>query len=162
MRKVLVAIALALLPAFAGAQTTWNVRGGVSLNISEMEPAIELIGEFNTPFQKGERWTFSQSVHAFLPCPELSGITANSYVGYRCPIKKRVLFYPKVGFGFGYLTGWNCGGFVVGPSVELAFEIKHFIVAANFMYSPLGIHGYYDDDVYNTSMPISMTFGYKF
>ena len=58
------------------------------------------------------------------------------------------MFIPKIGpaAGFCYET------FVLGPSVELAFEIKHFVIAGNGFYGLGGENG----------NGFLLTLGYKF
>lgn len=165
MKKVFLVISLAFLAICVNAQTTWNVRGGLSVNTYKLGVAIEFVGQVNIPFKEAGRFTFSESLHAYVPCIYFSGIQANSYVGYRCLIKRQTLFYPKIGLGLGYVDIRKGDGFIMGPSLELAFEIKHFVVAANFTY-PVIFVGEYDDDYHYddipNSIPVSVSFGYKF
>lgn len=88
-------------------------------------------------------------------------------------IGDKLLFFPKIGPAVGYDTFSDFSAFNSGPSVELAFEYKHFVVAVNGYYSIKGV-GRYEDSDYNDGSytsrasdrpniySASLTLGYKF
>ncbi len=165
MKKYLVILVLALCAAVqSNAQTTWNVRAGGGLfsyafeedwdYYSETGFGLMVSLETNIPFAKGSQWCISPSiiVAADLDYRELS---LPMHVGYKIPVGDSGMFIPKVGpfVGYMYVPYINDDGPVIfGPSVELAYEYKHFITALNASL-----------DVIETIGPhVFLSIGYKF
>ena len=162
MKKVLLALVVAVSVISAKAQTTMNVRAGFGYNTDEAE--VTGVFQVNMPFKMGSKWTFSPSlqVDMALECDEESGsqnILLPLYLGHKMQLGNG-LFFPKIGPAVGYDI-YTTSGFNYGPSVELAFEYKHFVVAANGYFSIKEVER---DEKYSC-FPISstsLTVGYKF
>lgn len=72
------------------------------------------------------------------------------------------LFFPKIGPAVGYDIYSDDRPFNFGPSVELAFEYKHFVAAINAYCAVNEVERY---DYYYAGTNIttaSLTLGYKF
>lgn len=177
MKKLLLALVMAVSVISAKAQTTMNVRAGYGNN-TESEN-ITGVFQVNMPFETGSKWTFSPSlqVDIALKLDSESGsqnILLPLYLGHKMQIGDKLLFFPKIGPAVGYDTFSDFSAFNSGPSVELAFEYKHFVVAVNGYYSIKGVGRYEDSDYYNgesytsrvSDRPniysASLTLGYKF
>lgn len=87
-------------------------------------------------------------------------------MGYRKRIGNNCLFVPKVGVAGGYfsLSDYD-DAFLVGPSIDLAFELKHFVIGLTGFYSinttTDTYSGHGGDDDCNIPM-VSLTLGYTF
>lgn len=137
MKKFLVMIVLAISAINANAQVTWNVRGGLGIHCNESiyygwcdgsycSEGLGILVQANIPFVRGGSFTFSPSLN-------MSGMETGLYafplnIGYKVNIGQRKLFYPKLGLMFGYTSGCECSEVAYGPSFDLAFELKHFVV----------------------------------
>lgn len=176
MKKVLLALVMAVSVISAKAQTTMNVRAGYGNN-TESENVTGVF-QVNMPFETGSKWTFSPSLQVDialkLDCESGSqNILLPLYLGHKIQLGNG-LFFPKIGPALGYDTFSDFSAFNSGPSVELAFEYKHFVVAVNGYYSIKGVGRYEDSDYYNgesytsrvSDRPniysASLTLGYKF
>ena len=146
MKKLFICMVLAMMAIGIDAQTTWNVRVGGGY----METSFEtwnggdycsdgvfgalLAVEANIPFKKiANRWTFSPSLLLSSDLGEIFEIVAPLQIGHKVAMTRGSLFFPK----FGVAVGAEIGGaetLIVGPSAELAFEIKHFVFAINSYY----------------------------
>lgn len=178
MKKVLLALVMAVSVISAKAQITMNVRAGGGYNTDY--DGVTGIFQVNMPFETGGRWTFSPSLQLDMAIgPYENEGSQNILVpllfGYKTPIGDKLLFFPKIGPAVGYDIFSDFSAFNYGPSVELAFEYKHFVVAANgyFSIKEVGRHeesGNYYDGYYHTSWDskfpniysASLTLGYKF
>lgn len=169
MKKLLFVLAVLLVAMSANAQVTWNVRAGGGVFQTEYYnyhyhygyydwerdnvPCAALALQVNMPFKRTSRFTFSPTFMA--ACSRENRIEFPLYLGYKLPIGNRSLFFPKIGPMVGYDV--RAKSAISGPSMELAFEIEHFIVAANLSLNcvtreyevPLHVGAY-------------LTFGYKF
>ena len=169
MKKVLLALVMAVSVISAKAQITMNVRAGGGYNTDY--DGVTGIFQVNMPFETGGRWTFSPSLQLDMAIgPYENEGSQNILVpllfGYKTPIGDKLLFFPKIGPAVGYDIFSDFSAFNYGPSVELAFEYKHFVVAANGYYSVKGV-GRFDESVKYCSMypniySASLTLGYKF
>lgn len=170
MKKVLLALVMAVSVISAKAQTTMNVRAGYGNN-TESEN-ITGVFQVNMPFETGSKWTFSPSlqVDIALKLDSESGsqnILLPLYLGHKMQIGDKLLFFPKIGPAVGYDIFSDFSAFNYGPSVELAFEYKHFVVAANGYFSIKEVGRYEESELYRDSMfpniySASLTLGYKF
>lgn len=161
MKKFLLSLAMAITAIGANAQNTFNVRvGGAILNDYA---AFTTMTQANISLKNVSLWTFSPAVQF---ATDGDGITAmlHANMGYRTRIGNNCLFVPKVGVAGGYfsLAGYN-EAFLVGPSIDLALELKHVVIGVTGFYSinkTVDIESYYDDE-YNIPM-LSLTLGYTF
>lgn len=163
MKKVLLALVMAVSVISAKAQITMNVRAGGGYNTEKLGGTG--IFQVNVPFRDGSRWTFSPSLQLDLAiepfCDEGShNILLPLCLGYKMKLGNG-LFFPKFGPAVGYDLFSYGKAFNFGPSVEFAFEYKHFVAAVNAYYSiPEVEHTtfYYETNIYTASL----TLGYKF
>lgn len=85
-------------------------------------------------------------------------------MGYRTRIGNNCLFVPKVGVAGGYFSQEEYDEtFLVGPSIDLALELKHFVIGLTGFYSinkAMEPYDYYEDEC-NIPM-VSLTLGYTF
>ena len=148
----------------AKAQTTMNVRAGYGNN-TESENVTGVF-QVNMPFETGSKWTFSPSlqVDIALKLDSESGsqnILLPLYLGHKIQLGNG-LFFPKIGPAVGYDLYSDDRPFNFGPSVEFAFEYKHFVAAINAYRSVIEDER---DDYYHVGINIysaSLTLGYKF
>ena len=153
MKKFISILLVALMAIGAEAQVTGNVRlgGGTIGSFFDGRFGIAALAlEANIPFGANRRGVFSPSL---LLGSQFKDSESNTFVvplhlGYKFVIGEGAMFIPKIGpaAGFCYET------FVLGPSVELAFEIKHFVIAGNGFYGLGGENG----------NGFLLTLGYKF
>ena len=147
MKQLFICMVLAMMAIGIDAQTTWNVRvGGGYMETSEEGEAWNdwdyvgddafgalLAVEANIPFKnQANRWTFSPSLLLSYGYG-IFEIVAPLQIGHKVAMTRGCLFFPK----FGVAVGAEIGGvqtLIVGPSAELAFEIKHFVFAINSYY----------------------------
>lgn len=161
MKKFLLSLAMAITAIGASAQNTFNVRAGGAV-LSDAAVFTTMAQE-NISLNNYGSWTFSPAVQF---ATDGDGITAmlHANMGYRTRIGNNCLFVPKVGVAGGYfsLAGYN-EAFLVGPSIDLALELKHVVIGVTGFYSinkTVDIESYYDDE-YNIPM-LSLTLGYTF
>lgn len=152
---------IAIMAMGANAQITWNVRAGagVGSHDNKEDLAFSLFTQSNIPFSNNQIWTFSPTIQI---APVVDGeplLCLPLLFGYKNILGNHSFIIPKLGPFIGYDTN---GAFMVGPSVELAFEIKHFVVALNgvFSFTPTE----YDDHPTREYNPYNFTLsiGYKF
>ena len=153
MKKFFLSLLVALMAVSAEAQVTWNVRagGGISslfYDDNGITAGVRFVVQSNIPFTKDGRWMFSPTFSFSIGIGGTREKRSNDfifplYIGYKAPIGHNVIFSPKLGPVFGFRPGkkdtedmeFVKTGFIAGPSVELSFEIKHFVVALNGYYS---------------------------
>ena len=163
MKKVLLALVMAVSVISAKAQATMNIRAGGGINTRK--EGVTGIFQVNMPFKTGSKWTFSPSLQldmARKPYSEYGSqnILLPLYFGYKIKLGNSLLF-PKIGPAVGYDLFSSSKAFNFGPSVEFAFEYKHFVAAINAYRSVNEVErGYYDDEANITTA--SFTLGYKF
>lgn len=161
MKKFLLSLAMAITAIGASAQNTYNVRaGGAILNDCA---AFTTMTQANISLKNVSLWTFSPAVQ-FATDGDAIAAMLHANMGYRKRIGNNCLFVPKVGVAGGYfsLAGYN-EAFLVGPSIDLALELKHVVIGVTGFYSinkTVDIESYYDDE-YNIPM-LSLTLGYTF
>ena len=178
MKKIFFCLVMALMAVCAQAQVTWNVRAGVGGQEGlvyetgghlgyHFHAGATLTVESNIPFRKGSSFTYSPSLSVF------SQVTDNRFrimlplhVGYKMYLSDKLMFCPKLGLTLAYDINYANSGyggyhssdyyennkFKIGPSIELPFEYKHFIVALQVQTLFAG----------RMQTGGSLTFGYKF
>lgn len=159
MKKFLLSLAMAITAIGASAQNTFNVRAGGAV-LSDAAVFTTMAQE-NISLNNYGSWTFSPAVQF---ATDGDGITAmlHANMGYRTRIGNNCLFVPKVGVAGGYF-GDTEGTILVGPSIDLALELKHFVIGLTGFYSinTTEHHIYnfgYDDNI----LMVSLTLGYTF
>lgn len=164
MKKFLTIITLVLMSIDVNAQTTFNLRAGVSSTPFEEGYANGAYNDLyhhiggtvafqaNIPINMNGILTVSPTA---LLSTDLDGISLGFpiYLGYKIPTGYRSIFYPKIGPAV-YASQYEDGDFAWGLSVELAQEYKHFIIAVNYLRT---IH-----DNSNSGNGVYFTLGYKF
>lgn len=163
MKKFLLSLAMAITAIGASAQNTYNVRIGGT--IMDEYTTLTTMTQANISLKNVGLWVFSPAVQ-FATDGGSKAIMLHANMGYRTRIGNNCLFVPKVGVAGGYfsLSDYD-DAFLVGPSIDLAFELKHFVIGLTGFYSIntttdtyLG-HG--GDDDCNIPM-VSLTLGYTF
>lgn len=158
MKKFLLSLAMTAIGA--SAQNTYNVRAGGAF--LEGYP-YTIIAQANISLKNVGLWVFSPAVQLATEGDNTAAML-HANMGYRKRIGNNCLFVPKVGVAGGYfsLAGYN-EAFLVGPSIDLALELKHVVIGVTGFYSinkTVDIESYYDDE-YNIPM-LSFTLGYTF
>ena len=162
MKKILLSLAMAMTAIGANAQNTYNVRvGGAILN---EYAAFTTMAQANISLNNHGSWTFSPAVQLATNVDDLTAML-HANMGYRTRIGNNCLFVPKVGVAGGYfsLAGYN-EAFLVGPSIDLALELKHFVIGLTGFYSlnsTFDIESFYESYECNIPM-VSLTLGYTF
>lgn len=169
MKKILLSLMMAVTAIGASAQNTYNVRvGGVAIQDFYL-PTV--IGQANFSLKNGSLWTFSPAVQFSTDLYNISTL-AHFNIGYRTTIGDHSLFVPKIGIALGHNT-YDIdyeGTFLVGPSIDLAFELKHIVIGLTGFYSITKAKGKtysyssYDSYCYDdAAVPmVSLTLGYTF
>lgn len=160
MKKFLLSLAMAITAIGASAQNTYNVRAGGAF--LEGYP-YTIIAQANISLKNVGLWVFSPAVQLATE-GDYTAAMLHANMGYRKRIGNNCLFVPKLGVAGGYfsLAGYN-EAFLVGPSIDLALELKHVVIGVTGFYSinkTVDIESYYDDE-YNIPM-LSLTLGYTF
>lgn len=160
MKKFLLSLAMAMTAIGANAQNTYNVRAGGAF--LEGYP-YTIIAQANISLKNVGLWVFSPTVQLATEGDNTAAML-HANMGYRKRIGNNCLFVPKLGVAGGYfsLAGYN-EAFLVGPSIDLALELKHVVIGVTGFYSinkTVYIESYYDDE-YNIPM-LSLTLGYTF
>lgn len=164
MKKVLLALVMAVSVISAKAQTTMNVRSGYGYNTDK--DGVTGVFQVNMPFKMGSKWTFSPSLQLDMGFRPEGGQGSQNILlplclGYKIKLGNGLLF-PKLGPAVGYDLFSSGKAFNFGPSVEFAFEYKHFVAAVNAYYSVNEVehdNNYYAETNITTA---SLTLGYKF
>ena len=164
MKKFFIITVLAIASfSSSNAQVTWNIRVGGGLiesfgycdyyrgdYVGGNEGAFVLALESNIPFKRGKAFCFSPSVIGAIG-GESQEFIFPLLVGYKLKLSQNSLLIPKVGLSVGgFIYGDPLG--VVGPSVALSFEHKHFIMGFNGCFNVI-------EDVGSSYL---FTLGYKF
>lgn len=165
MKRVFLSLAMAAMAVAASAQVTWNVRATAGISIGDHEDFdIGGMVQANIPFSKTSKFTFSPTlsfIHDF-GVEQYYGVMP-LYIGFQKRLSNGSLFFPKIGPAVGYSSnvGYCDPGFLCGPSIDLAFEVKHFVFGVNAFYSLMNLDdGYYSEDLQTAN--VSFTIGYKF
>lgn len=161
MKKFLLSLAMAITAIGASAQNTYNVRaGGAVLN---EYAAFTIMAQANISLNNYGTWTFSPAVQLATNVDETAAML-HANMGYRTRIGNNCLFAPKVGVAGGYFSLYDYDeAFLVGPSIDLALELKHFVIGLTGFYSinkAMELYDYYEDEC-NIPM-VSLTLGYTF
>lgn len=161
MKKFLLSLAMAITAIGASAQNTYNVRaGGAVLN---EYAAFTIMAQANISLNNYGTWTFSPAVQLATNVDETAAML-HANMGSRTRIGNNCLFVPKVGVAGGYFSLYDYDEtFIVGPSIDLALELKHFVIGLTGFYSinkAMELYDYYEDEC-NIPM-VSLTLGYTF
>lgn len=133
MKKFLLSLAMAITAIGASAQNTYNVRaGGAVLN---EYAAFTTMTQANISLKNVGLWVFSPAVQLATEGDNTAAML-HANMGYRKRIGNNCLFVPKLGVAGGYfsLAGYN-EAFLVGPSIDLALELKHVVIGVTGFYS---------------------------
>lgn len=161
MKKFLLSLAMAITAIGASAQNTYNVRaGGAVLN---EYAAFTIMAQANISLNNYGTWTFSPAVQLATNGDDTAAML-HANMGSRTRIGNNCLFVPKVGVAGGYFSLYDYDEtFLVGPSIDLALELKHFVIGLTGFYSinkAMELYDYYEDEC-NIPM-VSLTLGYTF
>lgn len=167
MKKFFILTVLAIASfSNANAQVTWNVRAGGGVAIfsdkvfysdftaeyfRESDPVFTVVVESNIPFKRGVAWCFSPSFAALTNFSKGTAFVLPIHVGYKIQTTDDSQLIPKIGVAAGMAGLDNMSG-IVGPSIALCYEYKHFIVGFNGFLNIL-------EDVGSS---YSFSLGYKF
>lgn len=160
MKKFLLSLAMAITAIGASAQNTYNVRaGGAILNDCA---AFTTMTQANISLKNVSLWTFSPAVQ-FATDGDAIAAMLHANIGYRTRIGNNCLFVPKVGVAGGYfLLEEYKNTFLVGPSIDLALELKHFVIGLTGFYSINKAKETFYDDLDDNIPMVSLTLGYTF
>lgn len=159
MKKILLSLAMAMTAIGASAQNTYNVRVGGT--IMDEYTTLTTMAQANISLKNVSLWTFSPAVQF---ATDGDGIAAmlHANMGYRTRIGNNCLFVPKVGVAGGYFSLYDYDeAFLVGPSIDLALELKHFVIGLTGFYSINKAMETFYDETDNIPM-VSLTLGYTF
>lgn len=161
MKKFLLSLAMAITAIGASAQNTYNVRaGGAVLN---EYAAFTIMAQANISLNNYGTWTFSPAVQLATNVDETAAML-HANMGSRTRIGNNCLFVPKVGVAGGCFSLYDYDEtFLVGPSIDLALELKYFVIGLTGFYSinkAMELYDYYEDEC-NIPM-VSLTLGYTF
>lgn len=154
MKKIFLSLVMAITAIGASAQNTFNVRAGGAV-LSDAA-AFTTMAQANISLNDYGSWTFSPAVQIATDGDDTAAML-HINMGYRTRIGNNCLFVPKVGVAGGSLGDSNDGMFLVGPSIDLALELKHFVIGLTGFHSINQNH----DGYYNTTI-LSLTLGYTF
>lgn len=161
MKKILLSLAMAITAIGASAQNTFNVRAGGAF--LEGYP-YTIIAQANISLKNVGLWVFSPAVQLATEGDNTAAML-HANMGYRKRIGNNCLFVPKVGVAGGYFSlaeYYKTFPFLIGPSIDLALELKHFVIGLTGFYSinQASLPDPYDC---NDNIPIlSLTLGYTF
>lgn len=162
MKKFLLSLAMAMTAIGASAQNTFNVRAGGAV-LSDAA-AFTTMAQANISLNNYGSWTFSPAVQLATDGDDIAAML-HANMGYRTRIGNNCLFAPKVGVAGGYFSlaeYYKTFPFLIGPSIDLALELKHFVIGLTGFYSinQASLPDHYDC---NDNIPIlSLTLGYTF
>lgn len=162
MKRILLALVMAVMTVGVNAQITWNVRAGAGESCDSegfgcFTPCLSL--QTNIPLSAASKFAVSPTLTVATPDMDVVNIILPVYFGYKTILANQTLFVPKIGPCVGYLT--DNGSFVAGPAAELAVEIKHFVIGVNGYYSLTSTTD--DGDKYEFNhYGTFLTLGYKF
>lgn len=135
MKRILLALVMAVMTVGVNAQTTWNVRAGAGLSNNHrghdyLTPCLSL--QTNIPLSAASKYTVSPTLTVAAPDMDVD-IILPVYFGYKILLDSQTFLVPKIGPYVGCAT--TNGSFIAGPAAELAVEIKHFVIGVNGYYS---------------------------
>lgn len=184
MRKYIILLIFCAIAPVVNGQVTYNARVGSGFisyaerwyysgdyeGITYCDFAVGLAVESNIPLKKYSRFVFSPSI-MFLYSTYSGNINLvfPCHFGYKCRMG-RALFIPKIGLAIGYERGYGYsdeylgefnddpyGCLILGPSIQLPIETRHFIFSVNY-YHGLTRSGFGAISQYG----FTYSFGYKF
>ena len=157
MKKFLLSLAMAMTAIGANAQNTYNVRAGGAF--LEGYP-YTIIAQANISLKNVGLWVFSPAVQLATDGDDTAAML-HANMGYRTRIGNNCLFAPKVGVAGGFFSLYDYDeAFLVGPSIDLALELKHFVIGLTGFYSINQTLGEGNGDC---NIPlVSLTLGYTF
>lgn len=159
MKKFLLSLAMAITAIGASAQNTFNVRAGGAV-LSDAAVFTTMAQE-NISLNNHGSWTFSPAVQLATDGDDIAAML-HANMGYRIRIGNNCLFAPKVGVAGGYF-GDTEGTILVGPSIDLALELKHFVIGLTGFYSiNITEHHVYNFGCDDNILMVSLTLGYTF
>lgn len=159
MKKFLLSLAMAMTAIGASAQNTFNVRAGGAV-LSDAA-AFTTMAQANISLNNYGSWTFSPAVQLATDGDDRAAML-HANMGYRTRIGNNCLFAPKVGVAGGYF-GDTEGTILVGPSIDLALELKHFVIGLTGFYSiNTTEHHVYNFGCDDNIPMVSLTLGYTF
>ncbi len=143
----------------ANAQNTYNVRAGVAY-LNEYA-AFTTMAQANISLKNVSLWTFSPAVQ-FATDGDCTTAMSHFNMGYRIRIGDNCLYVPKMGIAVGYFLqeGYH-NTYQVGPSIDLALELKRFVIGLTGFYSINKVQEDYEQKFHNIPM-LSLTLGYTF
>ena len=158
MKKFLLSLAMAITAIGASAQNTFNVRAGGAV-LSDAAVFTTMAQE-NISLNNYGSWTFSPAVQLATDGDYIAAML-HANMGYRTRIGNNCLFAPKVGVAGGYFSLSDYyDDFLVGPSIDLALELKHFVICLTGFYSINQTLG--EGNGYCNIPLVSLTLGYTF
>lgn len=159
MKKFLLSLAMAITAIGANAQNTYNVRAGVAY-LNEYA-AFTTMAQANISLKNVSLWTFSPAVQ-FATDGDCKTAMSHFNMGYRIRIGDNCLFVPKMGIAVGYFSqeGYH-DTYQVGPSIDLALELKRFVIGLTGFYSINKVQEDDEKEFHNIPM-LSLTLGYTF
>lgn len=159
MKKFLLSLAMAITAIGASAQNTFKVRAGGAV-LSDAAVFTTMAQE-NISLNNYGSWTFSPAVQLATDGDDIAAML-HANMGYRTRIGNNCLFAPKVGVAGGYF-GDTEGTILVGPSIDLALELKHFVIGLTGFYSiNTTEHHVYNFGCDDNILMVSLTLGYTF
>ncbi len=161
MKKFLLSLAMAMTAIGANAQNTYNVRAGGAV-LSDAAVFTTMAQE-NISLNNYGSWTFSPAVQLATDGDDTAAML-HANMGYRTRIGNNCLFAPKVGVAGGYFSLYDYDeAFLVGPSIDLALELKHFVIGLTGFYSINTTEHHVYNFGYHDNIPmVSLTLGYTF
>lgn len=161
MKKFLLSLVMAITAIGASAQNTYNVRaGGAVLN---EYAAFTIMAQANISLNNYGTWTFSPAVQLATNVDETAAML-HANMGSRTRIGNNCLFVPKVGVAGGYFSLYDYDETIlVGPSIDFALELKHFVIGLTGFYSiNTTEHHVYNFGCDDNIPMVSLTLGYTF
>lgn len=159
MKKFLLSLAMAMTAIGASAQNNFNVRAGGAV-LSDAA-AFTTMAQANISLNNYGSWIFSPAVQFATDGEDIAAML-HANMGYRTRIGNNCLFVPKVGVAGGYF-GDTEGTILVGPSIDLALELKHFVIGLTGFYSINTTEHHVYNFGYHDNIPmLSLTLGYTF
>lgn len=158
MKKIILSLAMAMTAIGASAQNNFNVRAGGAV-LSDAA-AFTTIAQANISLNDYGSWIFSPAVQLATDGDDTAAML-HANMGYRTRIGNNCLFAPKVGVAGGYFSLCDSDeAFLVGPSIDLALELKHFVIGLTGFYS---INQTLEEGYGDCNIPlVSLTLGYTF
>ena len=144
----------------------WEENSCICLNmqliaiLSRIGVVFTTMAQENISLNNYGSWTFSPAVQLATDGDDTAAML-HANMGYRTRIGNNCLFAPKVGVAGGYFSLYDYDeAFLVGPSIDLALELKHFVIGLTGFYSINQTLGEGNGDC---NIPlVSLTLGYTF